>query len=225
MKVIGLIPYWMDYQSQNGVSSHKNLKKLGGQYLINYSLRVLNSTKDIDQVLIYASDERVLDITDDSIDFDYMKRPKFLDANDIAIENIIEEFLKVSDADIIVMLHPNSPFLRSSTVHECVEKVISGDFDSAFTAYEYKKLTWFKGRPLNYSLDMPTPQLKKLDPVIFEQSSLYVFTRDSYFKQRKRVGVNPYIKIIDHFEGHEVNVAEDFQIAELIVNSGMYSEF
>ena len=225
MKVIGLIPYWMDYQTQNGVSAHKNLKKLGGQYLINYSLRVLKSTKDIDQVLIYASDERVLDITDDSIDFDYLKRPKFLDANDIAIEDIIDEFLKVSDADIIVMLHPNSPFLRSSTVHECVEKVISGDFDSAFTAYEYKKLTWFNGRPLNYSLDKPTPQLKQLDPVIFEQSSLYIFTRESYLKHHKRVGVKPYIKIIDHFEGHEVNVLEDFQIAELIVNSGMYSEF
>jgi len=33
------------------------------------------------------------------------------------------------------------------------------------------------------------------------------------------------MKKINHFEGHEINREEDFEIAELIVNSGMYSEF
>jgi len=28
--------------------------------------------------------------------------------------------------------------------------------------------------------------------------------------------------IINHFEGHEINEQKDFEIAELIVNSGMF---
>ena len=222
MKIVGFIPYWKGYQVTNDVSEHKNFKKLGGKYLINYSLNALSRIENINQVILYASDRSVLEVVDDELDFDFLQRPNFLDSSDIPIEDIIDEFLKVSDADVIVMLHPNSPFLQLATINECVSKVVSGKFDSSFTACQYKKLAWFKGVPLNYSLHAPTPHLDQLASVIFEQSSLYVFNRESYLLKKKRVGENPYIKFIDHFEGHEVNLDEDFKIAELIVNSGMY---
>jgi CMP-N-acetylneuraminic acid synthetase len=131
----------------------------------------------------------------------------------------------LSDADIIIMMHPNSPFLQASTIQECVNEVVTGEHDSAFTAYEYKKLTWFNGKPLNYILDEATPHLSQLPPVIFEQSALYVFSRSSYLTHHNRIGSNPFVKIINHFEGHEVNELEDYEIAELIVSSGMYSGF
>jgi len=225
MKVVGMIPYWMEYQSTNENANNRNALKLGGHHPLNYSINSLNLTKAVGQVVVYCSDEHVLEFIDEDLGVELLLRPKFLDADNIAIEDIIDEFLKVSDADIVVMLHPNSPFLRFSTIADCLDRVLRGQNDSAFTAYEFKKLTWYQGRPLNYSLEHPTPQLKDLSPVTFEQSSLYVFTRKSYLENRKRVGVNPYIKVINHFEGHEINVKEDFQIAELIVNSGMFSEY
>ncbi|NRB38147.1 MAG: hypothetical protein HRU20_06715 [Pseudomonadales bacterium] len=225
MNVVGVIPYWLEYQLSSGRDDHKNLKMLGGRYLINYSLSLLQMSACIDHCCLYVSDDKVLQYTDDDFSAELLIRPEFLDANDITIEDIIDEFLQVSDADVIVMLHPNSPFLRLNTLDECIKKVVSGEFDSAFTAYEYKKLSWFDGKPLNYSLLEPTPKLETLKPVIFEQSSLYVFSRQSYLKNRKRVGENPYIKCINHFEGHEINDSEDFEMAELIVNSGMYSAF
>jgi len=225
MKVVGMIPYWMEYQAKNENANNRNAMKLGGHHPLNYSINSLNLTKAVDQVVVYCSDVNVLEFIDEDLGVELLPRPKYLDADNIAIEDIIDEFLKISDADIVVMLHPNSPFLRSLTIEDCLGQVMSGVNDSAFTAYEFKKLTWYEGSPLNYSIEHPTPQLKDLSPVTFEQSSLYVFTRKSYLENRKRVGLNPYIKIINHFEGHEINVKEDFQIAELIVNSGMFSEY
>ncbi|MEH6557749.1 MAG: hypothetical protein V7708_08145 [Oceanicoccus sp.] len=222
MKVVGLIPYWVDYHIDN--LDHNNLRKLGGRYLINYSLKLLAMTESIDTTYVYASNKDVLSYTDNSIDFSYLQRPKRLDDNDVSIEDIIDAFLSEIDADIIVLLHPNSPFLQRSTIAECIEKVISGDYDSAFTASEYKKLCWYQGKPLNYSFDLPTPKPHEIPPVIFEQSSLYIFSRSGYLENRNRIGSTPFIKCINHFEGHEINIDEDFNIAELIVNSGMYSE-
>lgn len=222
MKVVGLIPYWLDYQPDN--NHHQNLKKLGGRYLINYSLKLLENTESIDTTYLYASNNDVLSYTDDSIHFSYLQRPKRLDNNDASIEDIIDEFLSQVEADIIVLLHPNSPFLRCTTITSCVDKVISEDYDSAFTAIEYKKRCWYQGKPLNYSLELPTPKYQDIPPVIFEQSSLYVFSRSSYLKKRSRIGSAPFIKYINHFEGHEINIDEDFNIAELIVNFCMYSE-
>lgn len=224
MKVVAMIPYWLAYES--GVSTvPKNLVKLGGMHPLNYSIHSLNLVEGIEEVFLYCSDEQILTYLNPNLKYKFLPRPKLLDASDVVIEDIIDEFISVLDADIIVMLHPNSPFLKPSTISECLKMTLTGGYDSAFTAYEFKKLTWFKGKPLNYDYSKPTPHLKDLDPVIFEQSSLYIFSSEQYKRTRKRVGRDPYIKLIDHFEGHEINVVEDYKIAELIVNSGMYSEY
>ncbi len=221
MKIIGFIPYWLNYKSEQD----NNLKKLSGRHLINYSLNLLNKIDYIDDIVIFASNPKILEYIESDLEYSFLKRPDYLDQDDITIEDIISEFLKKSDADIIVLLHPNSPFLQFDTVSECIEKVRSGNYDSAFTAYEYHKFAWFKGEPLNYSLNEATPKQQDIEPVIIEQASLYVFTKEMFMKESKRIGKHVFIKNINHFEGHDVNEPEDFEIAELIVNSGMYKDF
>lgn len=221
MKVSAFIPYWLDYQVDM-FGKHKNLKKLGGKYLINYSIDLLNSVQEIDDVIVYCSDESIESYIDQSLAYKFVKRDTCLDDKDVSIDTIIKSFLETNDSDVIILLHPNSPFLSSDTVSDCLKQVISGKFDSSFTAYSFKKLAWFENKPLNYSLNEETPKLSGLNPVIIEQSSLYVFTRESFAINNKRIGNNPYIKDINHFEGLEVESDEDFEIAELIVNSGMY---
>ena len=51
---------------------------------------------------------------------------------------------------------------------------------------------------------------------------LYVIEKKAFKKRISRVGKKPFIKIIDQFEGHEINETRDFEVAELIVNSGMF---
>lgn len=221
MKVSAFIPYWLDYEVEM-FGKHKNLKKVGGKYLINYSINLLNSVQEINDVIVFCSDESIHTYIDKKLKYKFIKRDKCLDATDVSIDMIIKSFLEINDSDIIVLLHPNSPFLSSETISDCLQQVISGKFDSSFTAYSFQKLAWFENKPLNYSLNEETPNLKSLEPVIIEQSSLYVFNRKSFSINNKRIGNTPYIKNINHFEGLEVESDEDFEIAELIVNSGMY---
>lgn len=220
MKTVAFVPYWLDYRPNQ--KEHKNLKKLGGKYLINYTLRLLNKVPQIDQTYIYCSDTKVLDYLDGDTDYEYLQRPTSLDSENVAIEDIIDAFLAQVDADVVVLIHPNSPFLQPDTLSKCIDAVKFGGYDSALTAFRFQKLSWFDDKPLNYSLDKPIPKLSTITPVIFEQSSVYVFRRDAYNERRKRIGKNPFFNFIDHFEGHEVNTPDDYAIAELIVNSGMF---
>jgi CMP-N-acetylneuraminic acid synthetase len=222
MKIVGLIPYWLDYKVN--AAEHRNLKKLGGRYLLNYTLSLLSKSPSLTSTYVFASSESVLRYIDPHQNYQFLRRPQSLDSLQSSIEDIIDAFLAKIDADIVVLLHPNSPFLRTETLQACVDAVVSGVFDSAFTALILKKLAWFKGLPLNYAMDRPTPSLASIQPVVVEHSSLYVFDVAMYRKTRKRVGSNPFIKAVDHFEGHEIVEPEDFAIAELIVNAGMYSE-
>jgi len=221
MKIVAFIPYWLDYEvDEQGY--HKNLKKLGGKYLINYSIELLNSLSNIDETIIYCSDRKIENYIDKDLNYNFLLRPESLDDSSVSIDEIIETFLQSVEVDIVILLHPNSPFINLSTLEECLSKVINEEYDSSFTAYKFNKLSWFNNKPLNYDLNKTTPKLKDLTPVFIEQSSLYIFTKQSFQINNKRIGNNPFIKNINHFEGLEVESSEDFEIAELIVNSGMY---
>lgn len=201
----------------------KNIKELGGVPLINYTLKILNNIEEIDEIIVFASEPSISDyMIDNNLKYRFLQRPEFLDTQEAKIQDIIEEFLKLYDAEIIVLLHVTSPFLSSETISDCIEKVKSGDYDSAFTAYSIKKFAWFRGNTLNYSLGEATPRTQDIDPVIIEQSACYVFTKELFENTNRRIGGKPYVKIIDHFEGHDIDTPEDFEIAEIIVRSGLY---
>jgi CMP-N-acetylneuraminic acid synthetase len=215
VKVIGLIPFWMDY------GEDRDLKKLAGRYLINYSIELLNSSELIDDVIIYSSDDRILEYIENNLKVKYKKRPIYLDDEKILTEQIINEFISDDEADIIVLLHPYCPFMQVSTINKCIENVKNSKFDSAFPALEFYKYAWFKGKPLNFDKNKYSSKLQSLDKIILEQGLMYVFKRNVFLSNVNRIGSNPYIKIIDNFEGLEVNSNKELEIAELIVNSGM----
>ena len=80
----------------------------------------------------------------------FLKRPEFLDLNTANSNSIITEFIKTVDADIYVETHTTAPFSKASTIDECVEKVASGEYDSAFCAENVKSFLWQDGKPLNF---------------------------------------------------------------------------
>jgi len=215
MKTVAFIPFWLGYQGRD------KMKKLAGRYLINYTLEQLQKCEVIDENIIFASNNKIMDYVDEPENVIYMKRSVSLDDKSVYIEQVIEEFIKNTDADIIVLIHPNSPFLSSDTISKCIGAVKSG-FDSSFIASKFQKLAWYNNRPLNYSLEKVTPHLNEIEPVVLELSSLYIFKKDTFNQYHRRIGKNPYIHYIDHYEGHDIKSEEDFEMAELIVNSGMY---
>ncbi len=218
MRIVGFIPSKLNSERLPS----KNVKDLGGIPLVNYTVRAFNKVSLIDDVIVYASEPSICTYIQHGLKYRFLERPAFLDTQEAKIQDIIREFLQQEPAEIIVLLHITSPFLKPQTIYDCVEKVASGKYDSAFTAYEIRKFCWFRGAPLNYSLDKPTPRTQDIDPVIVEQSSLYVFRREVFEKSGQRISARPYIKYIDHFEGHDIDTPEDFRIAELIVNTGLY---
>lgn len=219
MKIVGLIPANL----ASDKTPYKNIKELGGLPLVNYTIRTINKVEQINKTVIFASDSTVCDYIRKELNYDFVKRPGHLDSPGIKVQDIIAEYLKTDiDSDIIVTWHITSPFLQAETIADCIDKVASGKFDSAFTAFEIRKFCWFDGKPLNYSLDKPTPRTQDIEPVIVEQSALYVFRREVFESTGQRISDNPYVKIIDHFEGHDIDSEEDFKIAELIVNTGFF---
>ena len=213
MSIVGFIPTKLNSERL----PKKNILPLDGIPLVNYVLRTLNNVELIDDTVVFASESSITGYIEKNLRFTFMERPAYLDTNEAKVQDFIGEFLKRTKSEIIVLLHITSPFVRPETVSECLHNVMSGKYVSAFAALDNRKYAWYKGKPLNYSLETPTPRTQDLEPVLFEQSGLYVFRREVFESSGRRIASNPFIKIVNEFEGHDIDTRDDFHMAELMI--------
>ena len=224
MKIVGLIPFWINYSFPEESIQNRDTLIVAGSTMVNYLVNTLNKVDEIDEVFIYASDDQVVDHIAHKLEFAFKQRPRELDSQDVSIEEIIARFLDEVEADIIILAHPRCPFIKPSTIKSSVHRIVSGEGDSAFLVNKLQKFAWFKGQRLNYEGGKRTPNLIDVEPVVIETSSIYIFKKSSFNETGTRIGTQPLMVEVDALESFEVKSLDDFELAELIVNAGLLSK-
>jgi CMP-N-acetylneuraminic acid synthetase len=167
---------------------------------------------NIDEKYIFCSDDSIRDYIPKGLIF--LKREKWLDSFEVKGLQIIENFISLVDADIYVLTHVTSPFLKSDSIINAVDKVISGEYDSAFSAEEYKGYFWYQGKPVNYDMkNVVTTQ--NVEPLYQENGGFFIFKKEVFTELHQRIGENPYLHVTDKFESIDVDDREDFEFAEI----------
>lgn len=210
MRVVAIVPIKLNNERLPG----KNIKILGDKPLINYILNSLEESSGIDEIIVYCS-ENICSYLPNGVRF--IERPKKLDEPTSNFTQIFTTFMKQVHADIYVYTHATAPFLKPRTISECIEKVRDGKFDSAFTASKLQDYFWQDNKPMNFDAS-ELPRTQDLTPIYRETSGVYVFKKEVFQKLRRRIGENPYIKEISFKEAIDINILEDFRLAEFMLN-------
>ena len=103
------------------------------------------------------------------------------------------------------------------TIKECIIKVKSGEYDSAFCAVKIQDYLWKDGKPLNFDATN-LPRSQDLEAIYRETSGVYVFTKNAYQKTHRRIGEKPFVKEVSYKEAIDINNPEDFELAQVLVN-------
>ncbi len=210
MKTAAFVPIRLNSKRVVG----KNLKILGDKPLMCYVLETLSKVKGVDEVYCYCSNEEVIKYLPKGVKF--LKRPEFLDRDETLGKEIYEEFTKTVDADVYILAHTTSPFMKIDTFENALDKIINEDFDSAFSAEKIQTFAWFNGKPLNYDLK-EIPRTQTIKPVYVETSAFFMFKRDVWKIHKQRIGFKPYMALVDKIEGVDIDWPEDFEFAEKIL--------
>jgi len=218
MKTVAFVPLRLNSKRVEG----KNLRLLGNKPLLRYIFETLLKVDGIDEIYAYCSSEKIIPLLPAGIKF--LRRDNRLDGDFVLGREIYDSFCNEIFADVYILAHATSPFLKASSIENGLMAVKSGDYDSAFSAEKKQTFVWFNGKTLNYSLDN-IPRTQELEPVYIETSGFFIFTNKLWREKKHRIGEKPYIQIVDFIEAIDIDYPDDFKQAELIIkilNSNLY---
>lgn len=210
-KVVSVMPIKLNNERLPG----KNTRILGGKPLLQYELDTLLQVKILESINVYCSDRCICEYLPRGVKF--IQRPQFLDLPEANFTQIFRHFLSAIRADIYVYAHATAPFISVETIEECIGAVLSGKYDSAFSAVKMQDFFWSQGKPLNFDASN-IPRSQDLKPIYRETSGVYVFRKEVFLTMGRRIGEKPFIKIVPLKEAIDINNIEDFEMAEFWLN-------
>lgn len=211
MNIVAVMPIKLKNERCPG----KNTRLLGSKPLLQFELDSLKATGLCTSINVYCSDETVAPFLPAGINF--IKRSEKLDLPTSNFTQIFTAFMNDVDADIYVYAHATAPFISVETMENCINAVLSGEYDSAFCAVKLQDYLWKNGEPLNFDA-ANLPRTQDLEPIYQETSGVYVFTKEVFLKYHRRIGVKPYIKEVSFKEAVDIDNPEDFELAQIMLN-------
>ena len=96
-----------------------------------------------------------------------------------------------------------------------LDKIESGEYDSAHTVYEIYGRCWFNGKPLNCDPVRHTHS-GEIVPVVVEAGDCKIFPSKLQTISGRRIGTNPYRHPVSIQEGWDIDNENDFRFAEIL---------
>jgi len=217
MKTAAIIPIKTNNQRLPG----KNTKILADKPLYQYLFETVKKCRYLDEIYIDSSDKTILELAK-RWEFKTIKRDASLNSPETSGYDLINNELRyINDVDIICQLFVTLPFLRSQTIDSAISLLkVNKSFDSILALYEMQDRFWYrKGndliRPVNHNPNelMGT---QYMNPV-YRESGFYVFRREAYMDERRRVTRSFIEMLVDPNECVDIDTYEDFMFAEMMI--------
>lgn len=212
-RIIALIP--MKGESER--IPNKNMRDFAGQPLCSVLLDKLVSSKIIDKIVVNTDSDRIKNFLIKRYDqINIIDRPKGLIGNDVSMNKIIDYDMNQTSADIYIQTHSTNPLLSIQTIEDAIDKWIKKkkDFDSLFSVNKYQTRFYDQnGVALNHDPGLLL-KTQDLSPLYEENSCLYIFTKESFKKKNRRIGETPLMFEIDSVESTDIDVEDQFILAE-----------
>lgn len=211
-RIVALVPMKLNNRRLPG----KNIKRFdNGEPLCHYILSTLLNVRDIDEVFVYCSNPDIQNYIPEGVT--YLRRSESLDQDTTKINEVIAAFAEDVPADMYVMTHVTSPFVKVETIQKGIDALKSGEYDSAFAVQNIGTFMWKDGKPFNYDLNN-IPRTQDLEPIYAETSGFYIFRPQVIKELHRRIGNKPFMVEVSNIEAADVDEPEDFMIANAIYN-------
>lgn len=214
-KVIALVPI----KEHSERVKDKNFRSFCGEPLYHHILKTLENTYAVDEVIINTDSPLVMNEAPRLFSkVRVIERPKELRGDHISVNKLIAHDLTVIDANIYLQTHATNPLLKAETIGKSLKLFVEneGKYDSLFSVNRFQSRFYDKDcAPINHNTDTLI-RTQDLDPIYEENSNLYIFTKESFNKKKRRIGKAPMIYEMSRVESIDIDDEFSFHLAEIL---------
>ena len=200
---------------------YKNFREINGKPLFYWILSSLNSSDYIDEIIINIDDKYIEDELTRYFDFlKFVYRPDNLKGNEVSMNKIIDSMLDDCKNDSIIQTHTTNPFLKVSTIDSVLKEHLNNGRNYFTVTKIQERLYDSYGIPVNHIVD-ELVQTQDLDPIYIENSGFYIFTKDSFKKNKNRISKDSKMFETKFPENIDIDNESDFKIAEVLFQENL----
>tara|TARA_A100001011_G_C14315741_1_gene847894 strand:+ start:2523 stop:3203 length:681 start_codon:yes stop_codon:yes gene_type:complete len=205
----------------------KNLKVLGNQPLIQYSIENALSS-NLDKVIISSDCDEIINFSK-NFNVETIKRPMELAGDESTtfdvVKHVVQSLNKNENIERIFLLQPTCPFRPKNLINDALNIFQETECDSVTT---YRKVDFFhpnrikkirNGKVLNYcEEEIENVGVSKLPPAYQRDGYLYSFRTEVLIKQNSFFGKKAKALIINENFFININNKFDWLVAESFLN-------
>ena len=214
-KVIALVPI----KEHSERVKEKNFREFCGKPLFHHILHTLDRVYAVDAIVVDTDSPRIMaEAPALSHKIEVIERPEELRGDYVSTNSIFEYDLSQTQADIYIQTHTTNPLLKAETIAKAIGEFIANEdeYDSLFGVNQYQSRFYTEdGVAVNHDPDNLL-RTQDLPPMYEENSSLYVFTQESFAKRKHRIGCKPLMYATPRVESMDIDDEFTFRITELL---------
>tara|TARA_B100000242_G_scaffold290716_1_gene262635 strand:- start:1011 stop:1661 length:651 start_codon:yes stop_codon:yes gene_type:complete len=200
---------------------YKNFREINGKPLFYWILSSLNSSDYIDEIIINIDDEYIEEELTRYFDFlKFVYRPDNLKGNEVSMNKIIDSMLDDCKNESIIQTHTTNPFLKVSTIDSVLKEHLNKGRNYFTVTKIQERLYDSYGIPVNHIMD-ELVQTQDLDPIYIENSGFYIFTKESFKKNKNRISKDSKMFETKFPENIDIDNESDFKVAEILFQENL----
>jgi CMP-N-acetylneuraminic acid synthetase len=195
----------------------KNYRQLIDKPLYRYILDTLLAVPAITEVVLDTdSDTIIQDVERQLPEVRIVRRPEHLRSEMLVMNDILPHILDELDADYYLQTHSTNPLLSTATIGEAIAAFLAqrDTYDSLFSVTPRQVRLWTAtGDAVNHD-PANLIRTQDLEPVMEENSCIYIFQREIFEARHNRIGARPLVFAMDPAESLDVDTELDWQVVE-----------
>ena len=215
-RVVTVIPA---RSGSKGIPS-KNLQKISGRALLERAIEASLNTKTVSETYVSSDSPDYLNLAKNMGAIPIL-RPADISVDTAASEDaLLHAVNEIPLCDVLVFIQATSPFIDPKSLESAISRVVSGEFDVVFSAYETFGFLWEEE---NYGLAKGVnhdpsyrPRRQDREPHYMETGAFYVMRTEGFLKAKHRFFGRVGIEVVPEHSAIEIDTPEDLEIARVL---------